>query len=276
MTTAGTSRLPGLVRDWRATLGIIVVLAATVTALFASSLAPYSPTALVAGNLEPPSPDHLLGTDHLGRDLLSRLIAGSRTSMLFGLGAALISLTIGVFLGLLAGYLGGFIDLVISRLIELALVVPRLFLILVAVALFGNQLYISVAIVGLTIWPDTARLMRAQVLSLREHQFIEAARASGIGSFRMMFRHLLPNAMGPIIPNTTLQVGYAVLLEASLGFLGLGDPMRPGWGSMLRDAQVHLHTAWWFALYPGLFLAVLITGFMFAGDGVDRHLSRQS
>lgn len=273
------SRLTTLVRrywrDKRAIFGLAIVIIVIAAAFAAPLIAPYSPTALVADNLEAPSKQHVLGTDNLGRDMLSRVIWGSRTSLLFGLGAAVLSVGVGVTLGVLAGFFGGAIDIVISRLVELVLVIPRLFLILVAVALFGSNIWMSVLIVGLTIWPDNARLVRAQVLSLKERQFVEAAVATGAGRWRLMWFHLLPNAVEPVIPNTTLQIGYAILLEASLGFLGLGDPNRPGWGVMLRDAQIYLQSAWWMAVFPGAALALVISGFMFMGDGVSRVFNKE-
>lgn len=260
------------VRNRRSLVGLAIVLLAVAVAGLAPFISSYSPHALAGERLERPSREHLLGTDRLGRDVFSRLLWGTRVSLLFALGAASLSLVLGVVLGLVAGYFGGWTDHLLSRLFEIFLVLPRLFLILLVAALFGTKATLSVLVVGLTIWPANARLMRAQVMGLKARPFVEAAVAMGATHWRIMSTHLLPNALSPVVANTTLQIAGAILIEASLGFLGLGDVNLPSWGQMLQDAQTHLETAWWLAVVPGLAISMLVLGFTFLGDGIGRSL----
>ncbi|MBI4278125.1 MAG: ABC transporter permease [Armatimonadetes bacterium] len=259
-------------RDRRAVVGLAIVVMAALAAVLAPVISPHSPHALVGEGLARPGGRYVMGTDRLGRDVLSRLIWGTRISLLFALGAASLSLVLGVVLGLIPGYFGGWVDHLFSRVFEVFLTLPRLFLILLVSALFGTRATIGVVVVGLTIWPSNARLMRAQVMSLKARPFVEAATALGATPWRIMGRHLLPNAINPVVANTTLQIAGAILIEASLGFLGLSDVNLPSWGQMLRDAQAHLQKEWWLAVFPGLAISTLVLGFTFLGDGIGRSL----
>ncbi|HBY93957.1 MAG TPA: ABC transporter permease [Chloroflexi bacterium] len=263
-------------RQVRAVLGLALVLLATVVGLLAGQLAPYSFSAMSDDLLQAPSLAHLMGTDQLGRDILSRVIWGTRVSLLFALGVAFISLLIGGLLGAIAGYYGGVLDAVLSRTFEVFLTIPRLFLIILIVALFGSNVLFAVLVVGITIWPANARITRAQVLTLKERPFVRAARASGAGDMRLLFRHILPNGLQPVIANSTLQMASAILIEASLSFLGLSDPNLPSWGRMLQEAQSYLQTQWWLAFFPGVAIALLVFGFTLLGDGVNYALDPRS
>ena len=259
-------------RQARAVLGLGIVLAAVVIALLAPVIAPYPYTEMSNDLLSPPTADHWMGTDHLGRDIFSRVVWGTRVSLLFALGVAALSLVVGGILGAVAGYYGGPVDAVLSRFFEVFLMIPRLFLIILIAALFGTNIGFAIFVVGITIWPSNARITRAQVLTLKERPFVRAARASGANDLRILFRHILPNGIYPVVANSTLQMASAILIEASLSFLGLGDPNQPSWGQMLQTAQSYLQTEWWLAFFPGLAIALLVFGFTLMGDGVNYAL----
>lgn len=199
-------------RQARAVLGLGIVLAAIITAVLAPALAPYPFSEMSSQLLASPSSQHLMGTDHLGRDVLSRVLMGTRVSLLFAIGVAAVSLVIGVFLGAVAGYYGGMVDAILSRLFEVFLVIPQLFLIILMAALFGTNIGFAIFVVGITIWPSNARVTRAQVLTLKERPFVRAARASGASDFRILFRHILPNGIYPVVANSTLQIVKTQLL----------------------------------------------------------------
>ncbi len=241
-------------------------------AMAAPLLAPHPPTMLQNATLQPPGAAFALGTDQVGRDILSNLIYGTRISLIFAIGVAGVSLVIGVALGALSGYFGGWIDDVISRVIEVFLMIPQFVLVIAVVALFGNNIAYTIVIVGLTIWPGTARIMRAQVLTLKRRAFVRAIEASGARPGRILFRHILPNGMQPVVANSTLQMGYAILFEASISFFGLGDPNVVSWGSMLFLANLH-KSAWWMALFPGICIVVLVLAFNLMGDGLNAALN---
>jgi len=188
--------------------------------------------------------------------------------MTFGLLAAGLSMLIGTPLGLIAGYYGGWLDHVLSRFFEIILMIPAFFLLVMVVAIFGNNLDFEILIVGVTIWPANARIMRASVLSLKERKFVRAAVATGARKSRVVLRHILPNAIQPVITNTNLQIGQAILFEAGMAFLGLSDPNVISWGQMVNLGVYHLIDAWWLAFFPGLALTLLILGFNLTGDGV--------
>lgn len=271
---AGRARTPvaRFLRRGRSVVGAGIVLLAFAVALLAPVLAPHPPNALVGDEFKPPSVVYPLGTDHLGRDVLSRLIWGTRIALLFAVGATILSVAIGVVLGLIAGFFGGWVDHVLSRIFEIFLILPRLFLILLVATVFGAKILLSMLIVGLTIWPSNARLMRGSVLAVRGRPFVEAATALGATPWRIMRRHILPNAVTTLIANTTLQAAEAILLEASLGYFGIGDANVPSWGQMLRDAQAYLAQQWWLATAPGIAISLLVLGFTFLGDGLGQVL----
>jgi peptide/nickel transport system permease protein len=263
---AGFRSAPGAVA------GLALLVAAILIAVAAPMLAPHAPTALQPQTLQPPGRGFPLGTDQVGRDILSNLIFGTRISLIFALGVAGVSLVIGVVLGALPGYFGGWVDDLVSRIIEIFLMIPQFVLVITVVALFGNSIGYTIVIVGLTIWPSNARIMRAQVLTLKRRAFVRAIEASGAGPWRILFRHILPNGMQPVIANSTLQMAYAILFEASVSFFGLGDPNVVSWGKMLFLANLH-KSAWWMAVFPGLCILVLVLAFNLVGDGANAALN---
>lgn len=229
---------------------------------------PYSPNAIdVVNRLSPPSRQHLLGTDDLGRDILARMIHGARVSLTVGLLATAISVLIGALLGALAGYYGGVADWIVSRLIEVVLCFPFLFLVLGIVALFKPSLYTIMIALGLTTWTNEARYVRGEFLRIREMDFAQAARASGARDWRIIFRHLLPNAFAPVIVSASFGVAFAILTESALSYLGLGVPLpTASWGSILSNARDHIDYAWWLVLFPGLAIFTTVAAFNVIGE----------
>ncbi|OAQ21151.1 ABC transporter permease [Thermosulfurimonas dismutans] len=237
-------------------------------ALFAPYIAPYDPLAIdVQHVLEPPTLKHPLGTDLLGRDLLSRMIYGTRVSLEVGLVAVGISLVVGTILGALAGYYGGLVDTVISRLIDIMLCFPSIFLILAVIAYLEPSILNIMIVIGLTSWMGVARLVRAEFLSLREREFVFSARLAGASDLRIIFYHLLPNALPPILVAATLGIGNAILIESALSFLGLGvQPPIPSWGNMLTEGKSCLEVAWWLSVFPGLAILFTVLTFNLLGE----------
>lgn len=258
--------------DRAGALGVGIIGSAVIAALFAPVLAPHSPFALQPEVLHPPSTAYPFGTDQVGRDLLSNLIYGTRVALVFAIGAAGISLLIGVVVGSLPAYFGGWLDDLVSRVVEMFLMIPQFVLVLTVVALFGNSILYAMVVVGLTIWPSNAKITRSQVLTLKRRTFVRAVEASGAGHLRILFRHILPNGLHPVIANSTLQMAYAILFEASISFFGLGDPNFVSWGQLLFLANLH-KSAWWMALFPGLCILLLVLGFNFVGDGINAALN---
>lgn len=248
--------------------GLLLVMSAAIVALLADVLAPVDPWSSVAKPFQLPSLAYPLGTDDLGRNLLAGVIHGTRTSLLVSLTAAGVSAMIGIGLGAISGYFGGNFDDILMRFTEFFQVIPRFFLTLVAVALFQPGLLTITLVLGLTSWPMTARLLRAQVLSVREREYVIAAQALGAGPLAVLWRHILPNTLAPIVVHTSLMIGQMMLTEASLAFLGLGDPNNISWGYLLNNAQPFLRTAWWLALFPGLAIVLAVLGFNLVGDGL--------
>lgn len=244
-------------------------------ALFAPSLAggagtpiPFGPNQIaLEERLLPPGGNHLLGTDDLGRDVLARMIHGARVSLTVGIVATLVAAVIGSILGAIAGYFGGMADWMVSRLIEVMLCFPFLFLVLGLVALFRPSLWTMVIALGLTSWTSEARFLRGELLRLREVDFAESARAAGAGRLRIVFLHLLPNALAPVIVSATFGVGAAILSESALSFLGLGVPLpTASWGGILASAHEHVEYAWWLVLFPGLAIFATVLSFNAVGE----------
>ncbi len=258
-----------LVRQPNALVGAAIVLALLVVALFADRLAPYDPFALSDAVLLPPSAAHPFGTDDLGRDIFSAVLHGSRVSLLVGFVSAATATVIGVLVGSIAGYAGGLIDDSLMRLTELFQIVPRFFLALIVVAIFGSNIWLLVLLLGLTYWPGTARLVRAQVLTLRARDYVLAARTVGVREGAIMLRHVLPGALPPVITQAALSVGGAILIEAGLSFLGLGDRNVVSWGALLNDAQQFVRQAWWMSAFPGLAITVTVLGLNLLADGLN-------
>ncbi|HSJ26008.1 MAG TPA: oligopeptide ABC transporter permease [Longimicrobiales bacterium] len=251
-------------------LGIIIVL--YLVALLAPLLAPHDPVAqhdIARTSYLSPRAGNWLGTDRFGRDILSRIIYGSRISLSIGFVATVISITIGTLLGALAGYFGGRVDTLIMRFTDTVLAFPRLVLLIMIVALFGPSITVIILVLGLTQWPGTTRIVRGDVLSLREREFIQAAQALGMGRARIIGRHLIPNVMAPVIVAATLGIGNTIVMEAGLAFLGLGvQPPTPTWGSMVADGRESLISAWWVATFPGLVIVLVVLAFNLVGDGL--------
>lgn len=270
------SRFRNLLAFWRtyrenhaAVAGASVLAILVVVALFAEAIAPYPPFGLSRDSLLPPGPDHLFGTDDLGRDVLSGVIFGTRVSLAVGFSAAAVSTVLGIIIGMLAGFYGGWIDGVLMRVSEFFQVVPRFFLALLVVSMIGPSVWNIAFVIGILGWPSVARLVRAQVLSLKEREFVQASIAVGASAGTLILWHLLPNAVAPAIVAGSLDVAQAILLEAALSFLGVGDPNVMSWGTMLNNAQRFLRTAWWMSFFPGF--AVFLTGLCvnLVGDGLN-------
>ncbi|MFZ0050271.1 MAG: ABC transporter permease [Desulfobaccales bacterium] len=261
------------VRLWHNRLaisGLALVLGLFAVALLARWLAPYDPDFIdLKQVLMPPSPAHLLGTDTLGRDVLSRIIFGARVSLLVGFVAVGIATLIGLLVGALAGYYGGVLDQILMRLVDLMLCFPTIFLILAVIAVLGPSIWNIMAVIGLTSWMGVARLVRAEFLSLREREFVVAARALGASDARLIWRHLLPNALTPVMVSATLGVAGAILVESSLSFLGLGvQPPTPSWGNMLTMGKDNIEIAWWLSVFPGLAILLTVMSYNLLGEGI--------
>ncbi len=256
-----------------AALGALVLVTFVVMALFAPQLAPFDPTAPnLRARLAPPAwaggpEQHLLGTDHLGRDILSRLIYGSRIALLVGVAGVTLQALLGITLGILAGYFGGRLDVAISRLIDTLIAIPNTILYLTVLGVFGPSLVGLVLVIGFIGWTTFARVVRAETLSVRNREFVEAARALGQFTPIILLRHVLPAIMAPIIVVATLNVATVIILEASLSFLGFGvQPPTVTWGRMLADGRNYVATAWWLATFPGVFITFLCLSLIFLGD----------
>ncbi|MGH7466543.1 MAG: oligopeptide ABC transporter permease [Longimicrobiales bacterium] len=252
--------------------GLALLVVFYLIALLAPLLAPYDPIAqenVIATSLRPPSAQHWLGTDRFGRDVLSRILYGARISLAIGFVATAISVTLGTLLGAVAGYLGGKVDAAVMRFTDMVLAFPRLVLLIMIVALFSPSVAVIIAVLGLTQWPNTTRIVRGDVLSLREREFIQAARALGMGRSRIILWHLIPNVLAPVIVTATLGIGNTIVLEAGLSFLGLGiQPPTPSWGNMVSDGRDVLISAWWLATFPGLTIVLTVLAFNLVGDGL--------
>lgn len=250
-------------------LGLLTFI--TLIALFAPFVAPYDPINDMDTSLRgcPPSREHPFGCDHLGRDLLSRVIFGARIALIAGVGATIISVVIGVVVGALAGFFGGWVDTVLSRIIDTLMSFPIIALLIVLAAVLGPSLLTTVIVIGVTVWSRYARVVRAEVLSLRERDFVLAAYASGVRNWRIIWRHLIPNVMGPVIVLASLGVGGIIILEAALSFLGLGvRPPTPSWGAILADGRAYILRYPHIAFFPGLMIVITVLAFNFVGDGL--------
>jgi peptide/nickel transport system permease protein len=255
-------------RSKLATIAVAYVVLITIIAAAAPMLTAGSPDAIeLNAHLQPPSAQHPFGTDNLGRDVLTRMIHGSRVSLLVGYSATALSLIIGSLLGALAGYYGGAADWIVSRLIEVVLCFPFLFLVLGIVALFRPSIYTILIALALTSWTTEARFVRAEFLRIRELEYALAARASGAGDSRIIFRHLLPNALAPVIVSASFGVASAILTESALSFLGFGVAFpTASWGSILAIAKDYIEFAWWLVVFPGVAIFLTVAAFNLIGD----------
>ncbi len=253
-----------------ALMGAATVCALVFVALFAPLVAPFEPRAIDIDNiLSPPDGEHLLGTDDLGRDVLSRMIYGSRISLSVGFVAVGISVSIGIIIGSLAGFFGGKVDAFLMRFVDVMLTFPTFFLILAVIAIVGQNIFIIMVVIGVTSWMDVSRLVRAEFLTLKERDFVLAAKASGASDRRIIFRHILPNALSPVFVAATFGVAGAILLESGLSFLGLGvQPPNPSWGNILTTGKNYIESAWWLSLYPGLAILITVLSYNLVGEGL--------
>jgi len=239
--------------------------------LFAPWLAPFDPMAL-GTPFQTMSWLHPMGTDDLGRDVWARVLYGGRVSLIVGLFAAAIAVGLGLFVGLVAGFSGGMVDEVLMRITEMFQIVPRLLITIVVVTMIGGSVTNVIFVIGILAWPPTARIIRAQVMVVRQEEFISAAILSGASYWRLVLRHTLPNVLPFLLVSASMQVASAILSEAALSFLGLGDPSFPSWGQMLQQSQGFLRQAWWMSLFPGLALALTILALNLVGDGASSKL----
>ena len=248
--------------------GIVILL--FVVSLLASVLAPYDPGAIDLRNvLAPPSGEHWFGTDQLGRDVLSRMIWGARISLKVGFVATGLAILIGMILGAVAGFYGGWIDAVIMRFVDVMLCFPAFFLILAVIAFLEPSIWNIMIVIGLTGWMGVTRLVRADFVSLRERDFVRAARAIGANDARIIFMHILPNALASILVAATLGIAGAILTESALSFLGIGvQPPTPSWGNILTAGKDNIDIAWWLSLYPGLAILITVVGYNLLGEGI--------
>jgi peptide/nickel transport system permease protein len=260
-------------RNRLALVGLALLIATMLMAVLAPMVFPDGPFKITGGRLNPPSADHWLGTDDLGRDVLAGVLYGARTSFMVGFLSVIMSLAVGIVVGALAGYYGGWVDDALMRITEIFQVMPRFFLALLVVAMFGANIWGIVFVIGILNWAEIARLLRAEYLTLRERPFVTAARAYGAPNFQIIVFEILPNASSPIIVAASLQVASAVLLEASLSFLGVGDPNIMSWGTMLNSAQQFLRLAWWSATFPGLAICLMTLGIALISDGLNDALN---
>ena len=251
-------------------VGLVIVLVAVLAALVGPALSPYNPAAQeLARRLEPPTLSHPFGLDELGRDILARLLAGARISLLVGLAVVSVSSVVGMLVGSIAGYFGGWVDDVISRVVDVLMAFPGILLAIALVAVLGPSLTNVVLALSVIGWVGYARLVRGQALRARELDFVHAARALGAGSPRVVLRHVLPTAFPAVVVQATLGMAGAIIAEASLSFLGLGvQPPTPSWGTMLDAVRAHLFDAPHLTIFPGLAIALLVLGFNFLGDGL--------
>ena len=271
-----------LLRDVPAMIGLVIIIAIVLTAIFAWQIAP-DPTGVFRANilarLQPPSWEHPFGTDNLGRDVLSRVIVGSRTALTIAIGVVVVSMTIGIPLGLYAGYASGWVSEVIMRVTDIFLAVPQLILALAVAQILSRGIESAMLALALTYWPFFTRTVYSETRRLRSALFIEAREGLGASRLRIIVMHILPNVAAPIIVRATIGMGFTILTAATLGFLGIGaTPPSPDWGLAIAESRQYLPESWWFATFPGLAILVTVLGFNLFGDGlrdlVDPRLRR--
>lgn len=265
-----------LVSTWAGRFGLTVLLVSTFAAIFGALIAPYPPEASSLDVLQPPSLDHWLGTTENGADVFSQLLVGTRVSMLVGFAAAIISAVLGSAIGILSGYFGGWTDRILDAVENWFLVIPTLPLMIVLARLLDPTLTVLIVVIGLTSWAGTGRIVRSQVLTLRERAFVERARALGAGDTYIIKTHILPNTLPLIFASTVLIIAVAILSESALSFLGLGDPTRISWGTMLQnafDSGAPSAGAWWYVIPPGLAITLLVLGVSLIGFQYEEYIN---
>ena len=255
--------------DKKALAGLIILTVFLITGLLAPLISPYDPNAMDYEMMEPPSWTHPLGTDDLGRDLLTRIIYGTRVSLFIGITTVAVSLIAGVILGLVAGYSGGWLDNVIMRYIDLQWAFPNFIIAVYLVAVFGTGIFNLTIAISLAFVDDFARIARGMVLTIKKEQYVSAARAMGASDYRIMGRYILPNVTAPLIVQATVSVSYAILAEAALSFLGLGvESTTPTWGLILAEGRSFISRAWWLGVFPGLAIMLTVLSINFLGDAL--------
>lgn len=259
-----------LLKNKMAFAGLVFIAVVLTFALFAPIVATYNPSAMDSRSiLTPPSKAHIFGTDSIGRDIFSRIVYGSRISLSIGFIAVGIAVLIGILFGSIAGYYGGRIDSVIMRFVDIMLCFPSFFLILAVISILEPSIFNIMIVIGATNWMGVARLVRAEVLTLRERDYIAASKVMGAKDTWIITRHLIPNAIGPVLVSATLGIGAAILLESSLSFLGIGvQPPTPSWGNILMDGKSTLGVAWWLTIFPGVFILLTVLAYNLLGEGL--------
>lgn len=257
-------------KNFLAVVGLAIILFFACIATFAPVIAPYEPTKIDVHNvLSPPSSKHFFGTDELGRDVLSRVIWGSRASLKVGFIAVGIAITIGIIIGSVAGYYGGKVDSILMRFVDMMLAFPTFFLILAVIAIVEPSLTTIMIVIGITGWMDVSRLVRAEFLTLKEREFVSSAKAIGMNDCRVIWRHILPNALSPVFVSATFGIAGAILIESGLSFLGLGvQPPEPSWGNILTSGKDNITVAWWLSVFPGLAILITVLSYNLVGEGL--------
>ncbi|MCF6466245.1 ABC transporter permease [Clostridium sp. Cult2] len=263
-----------IVNDKQLLFGVLGIIFLLIIVAFAPNIAPEDPYVFGPDVLNKIGENgHILGTNKMGQDIFSMIIYGTRTSLQVAVISALISGLLGILIGGIAGFFGGAADRVVSEIINIFMMLPTFFLILLIIALFGNSIYNVMIVIGLTTWPSNAKLMRAQALSLRERTFVKAATAMGETKGQILFKYIIPNGIFPVIANTTVGMSNAILTEAGLSFLGLGDPNIISWGQMIYDGKSFLTSAWWIATVAGVAIVITVTIFYLLGDGLNHVMN---
>lgn len=272
-----TKRAAFIFKAWRrfkknplVLVGLFIISIIFFMAIAGSVISPFNPDQIIFSDIyDPPSSKHLLGADQLGRDVLSRVIAGARSSILVGVVAVMISTTIGISIGAIAGYYGGRASMILMRFTDIVMTVPSLFFTIIMISVFKVQgLGVIMMVIGLLGWPGIARVVRSEVMSAKERAYIEASRSMGERDMIILFKEIVPNVITPISIMATMRMGRSILTESSLSFLGLGDPRVITWGRMLVEGQSVLTTAWWIAIYPGFMIFLTVLAFNLLGDGL--------
>ena len=259
-----------LLKNKFAVIGLTVILLLIVVALFAPIISPYTPSEQnVFERLQAPSLTHFFGTDDLGRDVFTRMIFGARISLAVGFISVFIILVIGTFLGIISGFYGGKTDYIIMRFTDIVLCFPTFFLIILVIAFIEPNIYNVMIVIGVTSWPGLARLVRAEVLSLKEREFILVSKMMAISNVKIFFVHILPNIISPLMVYSSLAIGGAILTESALSFLGLGvQPPMPSWGQILTSGKDYIYMAWWLSLFPGIAILVTVLAFNLVGEAI--------
>ncbi|KYG90048.1 peptide transporter [[Bacillus] sp. KCTC 13219] len=260
--------------DLQLKLGVLGIIFLIATAIFSPLIVPFDPYHYGQDILNGVGENgHLLGTNHLGQDILSMIIYGVRTSLMVAVISAFISAILGILIGGIAGYFGGKFDLIVTECINAFMMVPTFFLILLVIALFDSSITNVMIVIGLTTWPSNAKLIRAQALSLRERTFVKSAVAMGESKSQILFKYIIPNGIFPVLANTTIGMSNAILTEAGLSFLGLGDPNVISWGQMIFMGKQYITSAWWISTFAGIAIVFTVTVFYLLGDGLNHVLN---